>query len=133
MIRAIQKQVNARTVFSQLLFDVLMDTSNVVDPVKTPCDPSLVGHHRNREAGPIEPGNRLCCPFDELDSVDRADVPVVNDNGAVAVKEDTGPRRSSRTHIPKTGHRSRYHVTSPGSLTPGLAFPSSMRVSSRCL
>jgi hypothetical protein len=130
MARAIQKQVDARAVPCQMRLDVLVHTSNVVYPVQASCDPGLVGHHRNWDAGPVESGNRTRCPFDKLDSVDRADVSVVNDYRAVAIKEDAGSqmctlsavhqpapsggqrvgvnlakaRRSSRTHMAKTGH-----------------------------
>ena len=147
MVRAIQKQVDVRTVPCQMRFDVLVHTGNVVDPVQASCDPSLVCHHCNWDAGPIEPGNRTRCPFDELNSVDRADVSVVNDYRAVAIKEDAGPqmrallgvhqpapsgeqrvgvsfaraRRSGRTRVAKTGHWSLYHVTSSGSLAQGPA------------
>jgi hypothetical protein len=145
MVWAIQEQVDARTVACQVRFDMLVHTSNVVDPVQASCHPGLVGHHGNREAGLIEAGNRARCPFDELDPVDRAHVSVVNDYRAVAIKEDAGPqrlalpgarqpapsgprrvgvnlaraRRSSRTHVAKTGHRSLCHVTSPGSFPQG--------------
>jgi hypothetical protein len=146
MVWAIHEQVYARTVRCQLRFDVLVHTSNVVDPVQASCDPGLVSHHCNWDAGPIEPGNRTRCPFDELDSVDRADVSVVDDYRAVAIKEDARPqmraslvvhqpapsgeqrvdvklaraRRRSRTHVAKTGHWSLYHVTSSGSSAPGI-------------
>jgi hypothetical protein len=145
MVRATQKQVDVRPIPCQTRFDVLVHTSNVVEPVQATRDTGLVGHHRNWDASSIEPGNRLRCPFDELDPVDRADVSVVNDYRAVAIEEDTGPqmrallgehqpapsgeqrvganltraRRSSRTHVAKTGHWNLYHVTSPGSLARG--------------
>ena len=96
MVRAIQKQVDARPVLGQTRFDVLVHTSNVVDPVQAPRDPGLVGHHCDWDAGPIEPGNRLRRPFDELDPVDRADVSVVNDYRAVAIKKDAGPQMRAR-------------------------------------
>ena len=138
MVRAVQKQVDARPVPGQTRFDVLVHTSHVIDPVQAPCDPGLVGHHRDWDAGPVEPGNRLRRPFDELDPVDRAHVSVVDDYRAVTIKKDARPqwrawwrahrsapsdgrragvnparaRRSARTHAAKIGHWRLHHVTS---------------------
>src|ERR1700683_1415083 len=132
-----------------MLFDVLVHTSNVVDPVQASCHPGLVGHYRDRNAGPIESGDRIRCPFDELDSVDRTDVPVVNDYRAVAIKKDAGPQmlallgvhqpapsgeqrvgvnmagvqHTSRTHVTATCQQSLYHVTSPGPAAQGESTP----------
>ncbi len=70
------------------LCDVLVHPDNVVDPVQAPRDPGLVGQHRNWDTSPIEFGDRLWCPFDELHPVDRADVSVINDYRAVAIEKD---------------------------------------------
>jgi hypothetical protein len=92
--------------------DVLVHTSNVVDPVQASCDPGLIGHYGNGDADPIEPGNRIRGPFDELDSVDRAHVSVVNDYRAVAIKEDAGPqmRVLSAVHQPAPSGKQRVGV-----------------------
>ena len=70
-------------------------------PVQPPRDPGLVRDHRDRDAGPVEPGDRLRRPFDELDPVDRPDVSVVDDDRAVAIEQDPW----SRACLPRSGHR----------------------------
>ena len=59
-------------------------------------------------AGPVEPGDRLRRPVDELDAVDRADVSVINDDRAVAIEKDARPRartHSGRRHVPAAERR----------------------------
>jgi hypothetical protein len=92
MIRAIEEHIDPRTVSRQVRFDVLVHDGNVVDPVQAPCDPGLVGHDCDRDADPVEPGNRAWRPFDEIDSVDGTDVSVVSNYRAVAIKEDARPQ-----------------------------------------
>src|SRR5689334_15346535 len=93
--------------------NVLVHTRNVVDPIQASCDPGLVGHYPNGDAGPIEPGNRIRCPFGELDPIDRAHVTVVDDYRAVAIKKDARPRRRalSGVHQPAPPGKQRAGVT----------------------
>jgi hypothetical protein len=118
--------------------DVLVHAGNVVDSVQALGNPGLVGHHCDWDAGPVEPGNRLRRPFDELHPADRAHISVVDDYRAVTIKKDarlqwrarwrahrSAPsrerragvnparaHRSPRTHVAKIGHWRLHHVTS---------------------
>ena len=51
-----------RAVLGQALGDVPVHPGDVVDAVEAPGDPRLVGHHRDRQAGPVERGDRLRAP-----------------------------------------------------------------------
>ncbi len=46
-----------RPVLGQALSDVPVHLGDVVDPVQATGDPGLVGHDRDRDAGPVEPGD----------------------------------------------------------------------------
>ena len=76
----------------QVLGDVGVHPRDVLEAVEAPRDPRLVRHHGDRQAGLVEPGDRLRRPGNELDPVNRADIPVVNDDRAVTIEEDSRPR-----------------------------------------
>ncbi len=96
-----------RTVLGQVRFDVLVYLDDIVDPVAAARDPGLVGDDGDGDAGPVERGDGLRRPVDELNAVDRAHVPVVDDYRAVAIKQDARP------------HWILCHVTSPEFADPG--------------
>ncbi len=80
VVRAVEKQI-----------DVLVHPAYVVDPVQAPRDAGLVREHRDGDVGPVELGDRIRRPFDELDAVDGAHVSVVDDDRAVAIEQDSRP------------------------------------------
>ena len=109
-----------RPVFGQVRFDVLVHLGDVVDPVPAARDPGLVGDDGDGDAGPVERGDGIRRPVDELDAVDRAHVPVVDDYRAVAIKQNARP------------YWNLCHVTSPEFADPG-ASPLFTRSSNRRL
>jgi len=95
MVRAEQEQVDVRPVLGQAFGDVLMHPGDVVDSVQATRDPGLVRHDRNRDVGPVELGYCLRRALDELDTVYRTDVAMVNDDRAIAIEKDSWLRRRS--------------------------------------
>src|SRR5262249_24212776 len=91
VVRAVREHVDVRAVLGQMVRDVPAHRLGVVDAVQAPGYAGLVGDHRHRDPGPVEPGDGGGRAVDELDSVNGADVAVVDDDGAVAVEQDAGP------------------------------------------
>src|SRR5271154_5870407 len=73
-----------------------MYSGDVVESVKSPGDPLLVCHHRDRYASLVEAGDSLGGPFDKLYAFYSSDKPVVDNNCAVAVEKDSRSRISTR-------------------------------------
>jgi len=88
VIRAEQPEVDVRAPSRHLLDHVLVHLVNVLDAEIASRDAGLVRHHRHRQPGSIQRGDRLDRAVQELDSVYRADVPVVGDDRSVAIKQN---------------------------------------------
>ncbi len=112
MIGTVREQVDVCPVLGQVFRDVLVHPGHVIDSVQPSRDSRLVRYDRDGDTGPVEAGDRFRCALDEFDSVDRADVSMVNDDRAVAIEEDSP--------------HSRHHVTSPNSITRGVFRPVSI-------
>ena len=69
-----------------------VDVFDIARGIEPACDPGLVGHNRHRHFGPVQSGNCLRGTVDELDSVNRPDIAVVDDDGSVPVEQDAGAR-----------------------------------------
>ena len=87
VIRAEQPQVDVRAVPRHLLDHVLVHLVHVLDAVVAARDAGLVRHHGDRELGPVQRGDRLDGAVEELDAVDRADIPAVGDDRSVTVEQ----------------------------------------------
>ncbi len=74
--------------------DVLMDLRDIIDPVHPPGPSRLVRHHGHGNARPVKARDCLSRSVDELNPVDRADVAVIHDDGAIAIEKDAGTRVS---------------------------------------
>jgi hypothetical protein len=59
VVRAVKKQVDARSTLSQPLGDVLVHQADVGDAIEPARDAGLVRQHRDRDTGPVEGGDRL--------------------------------------------------------------------------
>ena len=88
VVGAEQPQVDVRARVGQLLDHVLVHPVNVLDAEVPARDAGLVGHHRDRDARPVERGDRLDGTVEELDTLDRPDVAGVDDDRAVTVEQD---------------------------------------------
>jgi len=92
VIGAVKKKVDVRPIISQAARNLPMDLPDVVEPVVTPRDTSLIRHHRNRDVGTVKRGDRFRRSFDELDAVDRPDIATVDNDRAIAIKKDSRAR-----------------------------------------
>ena len=63
------------------------DVRDLVVPARHPC---LVGRHRDRYVGGVQPGDRLGGTVEQDHAVDGSDVPQVLDDRAVAIQQDAG-------------------------------------------
>ena len=88
MVRAVEELVDVGTVLCEQAGEVAVHLFDIADVVEPSSDTGLVGHHRHRDAGPVEPGDRLCGAVDELDSIDGPDVAVIDDDRPVPVEQD---------------------------------------------
>ena len=91
-------------VLSQMLCDVLVYQGDVIDPVQASCHARLVRDHRDRDAGAVESGDRFRGPVDEFDAINRAYIAMVNDNRAVTIEKDPGPRTPALCPMATIGH-----------------------------
>ncbi len=64
-----------------------MHSSDVVNSIKTPGNAGLIRYERYRDIRAVERGYRLGCAINELNSVDRPDVSMVNDDRAIPIKQ----------------------------------------------
>jgi hypothetical protein len=89
MVRAEQEQVDACPVLIQPFGDVLMHPGDVIDSIQATRDPGLVRHDCHGDVGPVELGDRLGSPINELNAIDGAHISVINDDRAIAIEQDS--------------------------------------------
>jgi hypothetical protein len=121
MVGRKQEQVDMGLMLGQVLRDVLVHQGDVVEAVQAACDTRLVRDHRDGDARAVESGDRFRRPLDELDPVNGAHVAMVNDDRAVTIEKDSGPRRRVRYPTATIGHAT--FTVSPrivGCLSPSL-------------
>lgn len=92
MVRAVQKKVYVGAVLAKRCRNIGVNPLDVVGPVETASDPSLVAQHCHWDASVVEPSNCFWHPIDELDAVNGADVTVVDDDRTVAVEQEPRAR-----------------------------------------
>src|SRR2546429_555343 len=81
---------DVRAVLREVGRDVLVDELDVVDAVEPAGDAGLVAHDGDGDAGSVERRDGLGGAVDEPHIGHGADVPPVDDDGAVAIEEDPG-------------------------------------------
>ena len=66
---------------------VLVDLLDVLYPVVPASHASLVADDHDRQTRSVQSGDRLDCPVDELNAVDRTDISGVFDDRAVSIEK----------------------------------------------
>jgi hypothetical protein len=87
---AVQVEIYAGTARAQVLGDVLVHSLDIVDTVEPSCYTRLIGDERNWHICLIERGNCLRCTIDEVNAINRSDIPVIDDDCAVPVEQHSG-------------------------------------------
>jgi hypothetical protein len=80
-----------RAVLGELPGDVLVHLGYVIKSIESSRDSGLITHHRDWDSGPVEPGYCLGCTVNKFDTIDRADVSVVNDDRSIPIEKHAGP------------------------------------------
>jgi hypothetical protein len=84
-----------------MLRDVPVYPGDIFDPEESPSDPRLVRHDSDRDRGLVELSDSPGRSLNELDPFNRSDVTPVDDDRAVAVEKNPGPR----TRVDRPGYR----------------------------